>query len=112
MSNQNVDAIYVDGDMNAWAAPDFHFPNARMKYVSAEAYEALQQEVEALAGRNATQEESITHLQSQLRVMKEAIEANKEALRGVAIMLNTELAKYENEPWAQRVRAALAEKES
>lgn len=30
-----------------------------------------------------------------------------EALRGVAIMLNTELSKYENEPWAQRVRAAL-----
>lgn len=39
-------------------------------------------------------------------------DANKEALRGVAIMLNTELAKYENEPWAQRVRACLAEKES
>lgn len=33
-------------------------------------------------------------------------EADKEALCGVAIMLNTELAKYENEPWAQRVRAA------
>lgn len=39
-------------------------------------------------------------------------DADKEALRGVAIMLNTELAKYEDEPWAQRVRAALAEKES
>lgn len=35
-------------------------------------------------------------------------EADKKALRGVAIMLNTELAKYETEPWAQRVRAALA----
>lgn len=33
------------------------------------------------------------------------------ALRGVAIMLNTELERYESEPWAQRVRAALAEKE-
>lgn len=30
------------------------------------------------------------------------------ALKGVAIMLNTELARYESEPWAQRVRAALA----
>jgi hypothetical protein len=29
------------------------------------------------------------------------------ALRGVAIMLNTELERYESEPWAQRVRAAL-----
>lgn len=36
-------------------------------------------------------------------------EADKEALRGVAIMLNTKLAEYENEPWAQRVRAALAD---
>lgn len=31
-----------------------------------------------------------------------------EALKGVAIMLNTELEGYEQEPWAQRVRAALA----
>lgn len=30
------------------------------------------------------------------------------ALKGVAIMLNTELEKYQGEPWAQRVRAALA----
>jgi hypothetical protein len=31
-----------------------------------------------------------------------------EALRGVAIMLNTELKSYEGEPWAQKVRAELA----
>lgn len=31
------------------------------------------------------------------------------ALRGVAIMLNTELQKYDKEPWAQRVRAALSD---
>lgn len=31
-----------------------------------------------------------------------------EALKGVAIMLNTELERYEQEPWAQRVRNALA----
>ena len=31
-----------------------------------------------------------------------------EAAKGVAIMLNTELERYENEPWAQRIRAALA----
>lgn len=30
-----------------------------------------------------------------------------EALRGVAIMLNTELESFEGEPWAQRVRTAL-----
>lgn len=30
-----------------------------------------------------------------------------EALKGVAIMLNTELEKYDSEPWAQRVRAVL-----
>jgi hypothetical protein len=30
-----------------------------------------------------------------------------DALKGVAIMLNTELANYESEPWAQRVRKAL-----
>lgn len=33
-----------------------------------------------------------------------------EALRGVAIMLNTELASFGGEPWAQRVRAALGGK--
>src|SRR5689334_22951264 len=31
-----------------------------------------------------------------------------EALKGVAIMLNTELEKYDSEPWAKRVHAALA----
>jgi hypothetical protein len=31
-----------------------------------------------------------------------------EALKGVAIMLNTELESYEGEPWAQKARAALA----
>lgn len=35
-------------------------------------------------------------------------EALVEAARGVSIMLNTALEKYEAEPWAQRVRAALA----
>lgn len=34
-----------------------------------------------------------------------------EALKGVAIMLNTELEKYDNEPWAQRVRAAITTSE-
>lgn len=29
------------------------------------------------------------------------------ALKGVAIMLNTQLTSYEDEPWAQRVRAAI-----
>lgn len=37
-----------------------------------------------------------------------ALDAAIPALKGVAIMLNTELAKYESEPWAQRVRAALS----
>lgn len=37
-----------------------------------------------------------------------ALVAAVAALKGVSIMLNTELAKYESEPWAQRVRAALA----
>lgn len=31
-----------------------------------------------------------------------------EALKGVAIMLNTNLLSYDDEPWAQRVRNALA----
>jgi hypothetical protein len=35
------------------------------------------------------------------------LEQMAEALRGVSIMLNTELEKYEEEPWAQRVRTAL-----
>lgn len=35
------------------------------------------------------------------------IAALREALKGVAIMLNTELDGYEDEPWARRVRAAL-----
>lgn len=35
-----------------------------------------------------------------------------EALKGVAIMLNTELERYESEPWAQRVRAALADSDT
>lgn len=30
-----------------------------------------------------------------------------EALKGVSIMLNTELERYESEPWAQRVQAAI-----
>lgn len=30
-----------------------------------------------------------------------------EACRGVSVMLNTELKRYDHEPWAQRVRAAL-----
>lgn len=34
-------------------------------------------------------------------------EAMVEALKGVAIMLNTSLEKYDSEPWAQRVRAVL-----
>lgn len=38
-------------------------------------YDALRSEVAELRRCNATQEESITHLQSQLRVMKEAVEA-------------------------------------
>lgn len=38
----------------------------------------------------------------------DAFDATVTALKGVAIMLNTELSKYESEPWAQRVRAALA----
>lgn len=37
-----------------------------------------------------------------------ANDASVEALKGVAIMLNTQLASYESEPWALRVRAALA----
>lgn len=34
-----------------------------------------------------------------------------EALKGVAIMLNTELEKYDSEPWAQRVREAITTSE-
>lgn len=37
-----------------------------------------------------------------------AHDALVEAVKGVSIMLNTELQKYESEPWAQRVRSAIA----
>lgn len=45
---------------------------------------------------------------NQHAILIEQRERALEALKGVAIMLNIELEKYDSEPWAQRVRAAIA----
>lgn len=61
------------------------------------------EDYEALRALNAVQADSIKEFQREQRLMLDA-------LRGVAIMLNTELERYNDEPWAQRVRAAITPK--
>lgn len=60
-------AVYA-GDRYLFQVPDADWPTLNQIVND-------HNEVEELKRRNATQEESITHLQSQFRVMKEAIEA-------------------------------------
>lgn len=60
-------AVYA-GDRYLFQVPDADWPTLNQIVND-------HNEIEELRRRNATQEESITHLQSQLRVMKEAIEA-------------------------------------
>src|SRR5689334_4666885 len=49
----------------------------------------------------------VASLESQLAAAQLDAGRKRDALSGVAIMLNTALKEYDDEPWAKRVRAAI-----